>query len=343
MDIPIENIYYLLCYAWNKLEEKDIVKVKTSDSTSILNLFSRVLISGLTHLFKRGIDREYVNHRFDIKGIKGKINFNDSIKRNLFSYCKANCEYDELDNNVLHNKIIKATIFDLLKAKEIENEYIEELLIFFNRFKDIDNINISDNDFSRVRLHRNNYFYDFLLKICQLIKDNLLVSEERGESKFKNFLQDEKKMNLVFEEFLRNFFRLEQKKYKVSRENISWNFQTFDYESYNYLPIMQTDISLESEIKKIIIEAKYYKETLKIHYDREKINSSNLYQLSAYLGNIELKGGLNKNCEGILVYPTVDKSLNLKYKIGEHILKIKTINLNQPWQDIHNDLINIVN
>lgn len=343
MEIPIENIYYLLCYAWNKLDEKDIVKVDASDSTSILNLFSRVLISGLTHLFKRGIDREYVNKKFDIKGIKGRVNFNESIKRNLFSYCMANCEYDELDNNVLHNKIIKATIYNLIRTEKIENEYIEELLIFYNRFKDIDNINVSDNDFSRVRLHRNNYFYDFLLKICYLIKDNLLVSEKKGESKFKNFLQDERKMGLLFEEFLRNFFKLEQKKYKVFRENIFWNIQTFDSKAYDYLPIMQTDISLESEKKKIIIDAKYYKETLKMHYDKEKINSANLYQLSSYLENIEIKGGININCEGILVYPTIDKSLDLKYKKGEHLLKIKTIDLNQPWKDIHNDLIDIIN
>ncbi len=342
MEIPIENIYYLLCYAWNKLDEKDIVNVKASDSTSILNLFSRVLISGLTHLFKRGIDREYIDHKFDIKGIKGRINFHDSIKRNLFSYCKANCEYDELDNNVLHNKIIKATIANLLKIEEIENTYIEELLIFYDRFKGIDNINISDKDFSRVRLHRNNYFYDFLLKICELIKDNLLISEEKGESKFKNFLQDEKKMSIVFEEFLRNFFKIEQKEYKVFRENIFWNFKAFDDQSYDFLPVMQTDISLESETKKIIIDAKYYRETLKVHYDKEKINSSNLYQLYAYLENIEAKGGLNKNCEGILIYPTVDKSLDLKYKKGEHILKIKTINLHQPWQDIHDNLLEVI-
>ena len=31
MKIPIQNIYYLLCYAWNKLDEKDIVDEDTVD------------------------------------------------------------------------------------------------------------------------------------------------------------------------------------------------------------------------------------------------------------------------------------------------------------------------
>ncbi|GAG60746.1 unnamed protein product, partial [marine sediment metagenome] len=33
IQIPIHNIYYLLCYAWNKLDEKDIVDVSGIDST----------------------------------------------------------------------------------------------------------------------------------------------------------------------------------------------------------------------------------------------------------------------------------------------------------------------
>ena len=54
MKIPIQNIYYLLCYAWNKLDERDIVDVRGIDSTNILDLFARVLIGGLSRLFKQG-------------------------------------------------------------------------------------------------------------------------------------------------------------------------------------------------------------------------------------------------------------------------------------------------
>lgn len=48
---------------------------------------------------------------------------------------------------------------------------------------------------------------------------------------------------------------------------------------------METDISLENEEKKIIIDAKYYKETMTVNYDKERIRSSNLYQLFSYLLN----------------------------------------------------------
>jgi len=342
--IPIENIYYLLCYSWNKLEEKEIININASDSTDVLNLFARILISGLKHLFKRGFDREYVLYQLDIRGIKGKLNFQESIKRNLLCHSYTNCGFDELDYNVLHNKILKSTVNLLLKVDNLENEYKDELLRIYNyRFYDIDLIELNDKVFSKVRLHRNNYFYDFLLKICMLIVDNILIEEKTGKSKFMDFLQDEIKMRYVFEEFLRNFYKIEQSDFRVTREIINWDILTFDDYSYKYLPEMKTDISLESQKRKIIMDAKFYKDTLDTNYGKDIIHSSNLYQIAEYLRNIEAKDRINQKCEGILIYPTVNKEVDLKYNLAGHLIKVKTINLNQPWKEIHQNLLGFLN
>ena len=60
MPIPIKNIYYLLCYAWNKLDEKERIKVSIDDKTELLDLFAKVLINSTKVLLKRGIDRDYI-------------------------------------------------------------------------------------------------------------------------------------------------------------------------------------------------------------------------------------------------------------------------------------------
>ena len=57
MAIPIENIYFLLCYAWNKLDEKERVDVSIDDKTELLDLFAKVLITSSKLLLKRGIDK----------------------------------------------------------------------------------------------------------------------------------------------------------------------------------------------------------------------------------------------------------------------------------------------
>ena len=42
ISIPIQNIYYLLSYAWNKLEESKIVAVDPIECSSALDLFAKV-------------------------------------------------------------------------------------------------------------------------------------------------------------------------------------------------------------------------------------------------------------------------------------------------------------
>lgn len=345
MKIPIKNIYFLLCYAWNKLEERDIVDVKAGDHTSLLNLFARVLILGTNRLIKRGIDRDYQRYDDVIQGLRGKIDFQQSLKRHLFYHGKAHCQYDEMDHDVLHNRILKATMKKLISIEGIEDAYRDELIYIVRRFHYITDIDLKAHHFPMVCLHRNNYFYDFLLKICRLIYDNLLIHEGAGESKFMDFLQDDNKMRYLFESFLRKFYEYEQADFSVSRENIEWAVESSDPEAKKYLPIMQTDISLKAPDRKIIMDAKYYKDVLGGgQYGGEKIYSGHLYQLSAYLKNLEARGGVNLDCEGILVYPTVEKDVNITYdKMLGHKVSVRTINLNQDWSDIHSNLLSFLN
>nr|NIO74923.1 restriction endonuclease [Armatimonadota bacterium] len=151
-----------------------------------------------------------------------------------------------------------------------------------------------------------------------------------------------KQMANLFEEFVRNFYKIEQDKYYVTREYVKWDAKALDEISSSYLPRMQTDISMESNSKKIIIETKFYKEALQTHYDIEKIRQDHLNQLFVYLKHLEKGGGLNLDCEGILLYPTVKKEIELNYESQGHKIGVRTINLNQEWRNIHNDLMSFI-
>ena len=57
-EIPVANIYYLLCYAWDVLDERDsLADVDAQESTELLALFARVLNNGTRRLLRRGLDR----------------------------------------------------------------------------------------------------------------------------------------------------------------------------------------------------------------------------------------------------------------------------------------------
>lgn len=346
MEIPISNLYFLLCYAWNRLEERDIIDVSAEDATSLLNLFARVLVSGTSHLLKRGLDRGYIPHSEDLKGIKGKIDFSESIKRQLFSHAKVHCLFDELDHNVLHNQILKTTISQLAIRKDLDKDYRAELADIDRRLRLIESIPLSANLFSRVQLHRNNAFYGFLMDVCEMIYRYYLVSEETGEGKFKDFIRDEKRMPQLFEDFVRNFYKIELEGrytgYRVKgAETIYWDIANPENPDNKLLPVMVTDVSLTTPTGYTIIDTKYYKSALQ-KYLKETVRSTHLYQIFSYLKNIEGRSDYYKYCEGILLYPSAGYDLDLNYEIQGHKLSVKTINLAKDWQDIHANLLQLI-
>ena len=205
--------------------------------------------------------------------------------------------------------------------------------------EEVEDITLSKAAFSRVQLYRNNSFYEFLIRICELVYDNLLPTEEDGPSKFRDFIRDRQKMAALFEEFVRNFFTLEQNQYRVRREDIQWDISAGDI---NLLPKMQTDTSLKGSTRKIIIDTKYYRDTLDNYYDKDRIRQANIMQMYAYLKNQEVKDEISKHAAGILLYPTTTSELEESFEIHGHSITFKTINLNQNWNSIHKDLLAII-
>lgn len=342
MKIPIENIYYILCYAWDKLEEKELIKVEPTSTTNLVNLFARVLISGTNHLLKRGFDRGYILDNEETRRLRGKIDFNSTLKRSLLIKGQVQCEFDELDYNVLHNRILKTTMKNLVQVDGLDKELQKSLIQHLHRLHEVEEINLSKKIFNKVQLHSNNYFYDFLLKICELLYDNLLPTQKTGTWQFRNFLRDENKMPAIFENFVRNFYKSEAKGYKVNREDIYWNKLPVGNDSINLLPKMQTDICLTSKNRKIMIECKYTSNLFQEHYGTKKFRSEHLYQLNSYLHNLP-NNHLNNTCQAILLYPSLDNMVNKDYKDSKgRIISIRTVDLNQNWPNIHHDLLELI-
>ncbi|MEO2033613.1 MAG: restriction endonuclease, partial [Planctomycetaceae bacterium] len=177
-------------------------------------------------------------------------------------------------------------------------------------------------------------------KVCRLVHDNLLIGEERGHSRFRDFLGSEKQMAALFEKFVRNFFHHEQSTFRVKVEKFKWQEVEATEGDLKFLPGMKTDVSLDSSTRKIVIDTKYYANCLQSYFNSETIHSSNLYQLFAYLKNLQF--GDHRQIEGILLYPTVEKSFSLQYRIQGHTIRIVTVDLNTSWQEIHQRLLGLL-
>ncbi len=103
---------------------------------------------------------------------------------------------------------------------------------------------------------------------------------------------------------------------------------------------MQTDISLTSDSRKIIIDCKFTPEATKQHYDAVRLRREHLFQINAYMDNLE--GEWADTCEMMLLYPSVGAPLSADYTHKGHRICIRTVNLDQQWQSIHRDLLALV-
>lgn len=342
MRIPIQNIYYLLCYAWNKLEERDVINVPVEDCNNIMDLLAKVLAGATIHLLKRGLDRGYVEHHEDRSALRGKVIFNPSLKRTLFHHGKAHCHFDDLHYNVLHNQILKTTIRGLVLKKGLDATLKDELIGLYRRLHGIDEIDLSGKLFRSVQLHRNNYFYDFPLKVCELVYNTILVSDKPGDgnASFRDFVRD-KRMWEVFQHFVRNFYARELSGCRLLSTGIDWQGQGLTDCAVKALPRMNTDITLSYDNRTIIIDTKFYYQALVTHHGKEMVRPDHLYQLFAYLKNAS--GDRDANLfEGMLLYPTVGKGHDLQYELHGHKVSVRTVNLNQDWKGIHDDLLGFV-
>ena len=338
MPIPIENIYYLLCYAWDTLEEKDQVKVTVDDSTELVDLFAKVLISGTRMLLKRSLEKNYVEETIELAGIKGKLELGLTLKSGLFLKQRTICTVDEFSGNILSNQILLSTIYQLLRFKELDRDLKKQLKPLVWMFSGIEPIQLNTRAFSTVRLHRNNRFYAFLLRICRIIYENTLPTETPGECLFMDFTRDNHKMNKLFEAFIRNFYKREFPKWKVYSEELRWRFVVADESHRSFIPLMRTDISIENEQGKIIIDAKYYRQTFAQHYDKASLHSHNLYQLFSYLINQRSEHPGTLKTRGMLLYPETGREVDLDYWYEDHLIQIKTLNLDQHWRLIEQRL-----
>ena len=341
MSIPIRNVYYLLCYAWDALQERKQVDVDLDGSGPTVNLLGRVLEAGVTHLLKRGLGREYVTQQDTVAGIRGKLELGATLKRNLLAEGRTVCAFDELHHDVLSNQILKATLRRLLSAPELDPALHGRLLGLHRRLHDISSIDLTARSFRTVQLHRNASVYLFLMSLCRLVYDNLLLDEETGQARFRDFVRDERQMAALFEQFVFRFYHREQSTYKVRRPHLHWQAEATD-EDRKYLPVMRTDVVLRSSENTIVLDTKFYRQSFVTSRagSQPKVHSSHLYQILAYLKNYEPEVGV---AAGILLYPTIDQDFTFTYRILGHLVRVCSVNLMQPWLVIHHRLLEVLN
>ncbi|GGG45102.1 5-methylcytosine restriction system specificity protein McrC [Hymenobacter glacieicola] len=338
--IPIQNLYYLLCYAWNRLpEQQELLAINTSTFHRPLELLTHVLLTAARRQLQRGLPVAYTERTEELAELRGRVQLAPTLSRNLLPRGRAICTVDELNQNTALARLVLGTLQQLSRTRSLPASLRQQVRTTMRRFPGgvLPEQPTAASLRSVCRL-RPTGLAGFLLNVCELIQQSALPAPDtEGPTRFRDFRRDERLMALLFEQFVRNFYRLEQRRFRVLSETIQWQAEAETTEALHLLPAMVTDTTLENEQRKIILDTKYYAAALKPRYDQQKLISPHLYQLYAYLQNQPARP--EQHLEGVLLYPAAAQTLDVRYSLGGHPVRIVTLDLAQPWQQIARDLL----
>jgi 5-methylcytosine-specific restriction enzyme subunit McrC len=335
----IKNIYYMLSYAYQTLSETGYNNVASEDYDNIHNLFAAILIHGVGSQVKRGLHRDYISHEDDLPGLRGQIRISESVKRQTRPKGRLVCAFDEFTENSLHNQVLKSVIMLLLRHGNVKTESKKSLRKLILYFAHVENIVPSDIRWDALKYHRNNASYRMLIEICRLTVEGLLLTTEAGVHKLATWIQDEK-MYYLYQRFVFAYYKRHHSELNPSAAHIDWDITVG--EKSEYLPRMETDITLQNGDKKLLIDTKYYRKTMSYNqHGGMKYDSSHLYQIYTYVKNSDRNN--SGNVAGVLLYAKTDEDItpDEDLLISGNKISLKTLDLNRDWTGITEQLNNL--
>ena len=344
MLIPLPTLYYFLCYAWNRLPEPALLKASEAQPFARpVELLAQVLLHGTRRLLRGGLPRTFRQREEELAAVRGRIALTPSLRRGLLPRGRAVCAFDELTTDSALLRLLAGTLARLLMAGRLRASQRRELRLLRQLLPvpPTDEPQPEAALFRELRRQRPGGEAAFLLHVCELLWQTALPEPTAGgRGRFLDFRRDEEFMARLFEQFVRNFFRREQRRFRVYAETIAWQAAAAHAADLDLLPTMRTDTTLEAADRKIILDTKYYKAALRPRYDRQRLIAPHLYQLYAYLQNQPTRPG--QALEGLLLYPAATQAVDVRYTLGGHPVRIVTLDLEQPWPGIAADLLALV-
>lgn len=326
----------MLAYAFQVLNQDSYVKVATEEFEYISDLLAAILGKGISNQIRRGLGREYINMQESLYSPVGKIDISSSLKRQTMLKKQLVCDFDEFTENAYINQILKTTAILLLRAEDLRAERKKVLRGILAYFYNVDELDPRRIRWTAIRYHRNNATYKMLINICYLVIAGMLLTEKEGKKQLGRFMDDQH-MHRLFERFVLEYYRKHYPHYTVSAAQIDW---ITDDGVIDFLPVMQTDITLEHAGKTLIIDTKYYGRSMQFNslYDSRTVHSGNLYQIFTYVKNRDK--GTSGAVSGVLLYAKTDEEItpDYDYLMSGNRISVKTLDLNADFAKIAKQL-----
>lgn len=339
--IAIRNIYVMMAYAFGAMRDEGRDRIASEPFDHLHDLLAEILVRGVGAEVKRGLHHDYRRNREDLATVRGRIDITGTIATRSTVKGRLVCEFDEYEIDTPHNRVLKSVIVLLIRSGQIATSRKGSLRRLLPYLNEVTLIAPTSIRWATLTYDRADARYRMLMGVCELIVRGLLPTRASGSTDLSAWISDDA-MSTLYERFLREYYAFHHPELSPRASHVAWDYDHASTAGAAQLPAMRTDVTLRRGGRVLIIDAKFYSQTLQSRWEKETIHSGNLYQMLAYVKNadIDRSGAVS----GLLLYARTSASTqpDLDVMIQGNRVGARTLDLDTPWELIRSELEGIL-
>ncbi|EOX9826315.1 restriction endonuclease [Campylobacter jejuni] len=283
--------------------KKSQISSLQSSKIPLFEVFITMFLDEFDSVYKKGLMRSYLSYEENRAFLKGKLLFNEHIKRNLIHKERFFTSNDEFVLDIAPNRLIKSTL-NFLKSKTSLNKF--RLIKAMQMLDEVEFSKNYEKDFS-YKISRHFDYYENLLLWCKIFLKNESFMPYHGKNEAFALLFP---MEKIFEDYVAYMLKKVNPTQDIKVQN---NGKYLISKNDENCFMLKPDLYIEN---KTILDTKW-----KIPNDSEDdkkqgIEQSDLYQMFAYACKFKIY-------DIKLVYPLCEKTQDLQRKIAEKFFVFK--------------------
>lgn len=313
--IGIPQLLSLACYAMGVYRPQEQHFFDFQMAKSLPDVLALTLIAAARRAFGRGLLRGYIIEEEALHTVRGRIRFDEQIRRRYGIPLPVELRFDEFTEDILANRLVKAAAVRLRRMTLHSSEARRGLGWIAAILENVSLLEFRRRNVPEIRFDRLNEHYRHVVGLARLILLHSEFESFRGNVRASGFLID---MNVLFQEFVT----------QALRESLGVSEHTLRSEvtvplDENSKVSLRPDLSWwESGVCKFVGDTKYKNITAK------PVPNADLYQMLAYATALNLPGGL-------LIYAKGEASLaNYKVLYADKWLEVAEVDLSKPLKTV---------
>ena len=196
--VGIPHLLWMASYAIGKVNFR-IQDFRFDGADSLPDVLALALAAQARRAFSRGLLHGYLTQEEALYTVRGRIRFDEQIRRRFSLPLPVEVQYDEFTDDILANRLVKAAAQQLRRLRLRSPKAKNDLGWIAGILENVSLVEFSSSNVPTVTFDRLNEHYRSVVELSRLVLRHSAFESRRGKVRASGFLMD---MNQVFQEFV---------------------------------------------------------------------------------------------------------------------------------------------